>query len=82
MIPQLKDNLLALLILLQLVVQVFSHSSQSEESPQPLVFRYYIFSEQCFNSFVMDNNFRDIPCLKLVLPSPSRPSPNSSATQW
>ena len=82
MIPQLQNNLLALLILLQLVVHVLSHSPQSEEYPHPLVFRYYIFSQQCYDSFVTHHNFTDIPCLKLVLPSPSRPFPNYSATQW
>jgi hypothetical protein len=75
-----QSTILPLLLLLQLLVEVASQNltepaGNATVTAKHGTFKYFIFSEQCYETFILQHNFYDIPCLKLVQAPLPRLSP-------
>jgi mannose-P-dolichol utilization defect protein 1 len=53
-----------LLLLLQLVADTLCHSQQ--HNPTPLTYKYYIFSNECYDTFFLHKDLLNINCIKTV----------------
>jgi hypothetical protein len=64
---ELKQYIFPALLLIQLVFDVACQETTEPAAPKVAPkFRYLLFSEECYHSFFVENNFINFPCLKLV----------------
>lgn len=72
MISRFGNFFVPLLILLQLLIEVMSQNATSAdpvvqaEKKTAIVYKYWIFSEQCYNTLVINRNFAEFECIKFV----------------
>jgi len=72
MLARFGNYLVPLLILLQLLIEVMSQNNTEVNATlnaqkKATVFKYFIFSEKCYNTLVIDRNFAHFECIKFVL---------------
>ena len=67
MISRLGNCLVPLLILLQLLVEATTENATvTATAKSATVYKYWIFSEQCYHTLLVDRNFANFECVKLV----------------
>lgn len=59
-----SHTLLILLLLLQLAADALCLSDTHTSAP--VTYKYYIFSNQCYDRFFLQKDFLNIPCIQTV----------------